>query len=206
VLQREISRAHDPPTSVDDALAQARLAVSTPQLKVNAVVLQNVTSQCKAVGPNDFEYFSTAVQFGGGVILEIHTSTDGSFLPDIDTPNLTIPINITALPSFDDPDCFVISDDTAGSSNEVTTGDVGAATVAPTGTLLAAAVAVPTYDMQKIESFYSAFGTLPTNINYTQMTQVTPFRRILKVRSMRRSMGSVPCRFLEVYFLRLVSQ
>ncbi|KAJ7831975.1 hypothetical protein B0H13DRAFT_2430368 [Mycena leptocephala] len=137
---------------------QARLAVSTPQLKANAVVLQNATANANP---------PRCIRGRGN--LEIHTSTDGSFLPDIDTPILTI-------------------------RNEVTTGDVGAATVAPTGTLLAAAVAVPTYDMQKIESFYSASGTLPTNINYTQMAQVTQIPTDIKgpVNAQVNGVGAVP--------------
>jgi hypothetical protein len=44
---------------------------------------------------------------------------------------------------------------------------------AAAGTLVPAASAVPTFDLTKIESYYSANGHLPTNVNYAQMVKTT---------------------------------
>ena len=42
-----------------------------------------------------------------------------------------------------------------------------------TGTMYPAASAIPTWNMSGIESYYSANGKLPTNVNYGQMVAAT---------------------------------
>ncbi|KAJ6563422.1 hypothetical protein DFH09DRAFT_1082472 [Mycena vulgaris] len=140
--------------------AEGRVSLNTPQLSATAHTQTNMTSECQPVGPDDFEYFSTAVNFRSGLTLGIDGSTSGILIPNTDVP-------IFSLPLIDEPGCFIIAEDTGDNATTATD------TPSPTGTLLTVAAAAPTFDMQKIESFYSASGTLPTNVNYTQMAQAT---------------------------------
>lgn len=106
--------------------------------------------------------------------------------------------NIPFYPALgsDSPACFILSDDNGDDDNinapSTTIASMSGATSPPvalalaettltslvglpasTGTLFPAASAIPSWDMLKIESYYSAHSQLPTNVNYTQMLQAT---------------------------------
>ncbi|KAJ7912267.1 hypothetical protein B0H13DRAFT_1875069 [Mycena leptocephala] len=76
------------------------------------------------------------------------------------------------LPTLSDPLCMVVVDDNAADTASESAGIRGLLPAA-TGTLLAASAAVPTFNIPGIESYYSAHGALPTNVNYTQMLLAT---------------------------------
>ncbi|KAJ7746180.1 hypothetical protein DFH07DRAFT_963052 [Mycena maculata] len=142
----------------DDA-ADARLSIDTPQVTATAAIQANaVNPQCQPIGPNDFTFFSNALTFGAAANLQIQATTNGSILPDTDVSIFSVPVNFAAFPAPDAPDCFIVADD-----NPADTATLAGEVPSPTGTLLAASSAVPTFDIQKIESFYSAHGALPTN-------------------------------------------
>jgi hypothetical protein len=61
---------------------------------------------------------------------------------------------------------MVVADDTSTTS-------LAGQVVAPTGTLLAAAVAIPSFNVAGIQSYYAVHSALPTNVNYTQMLMAT---------------------------------
>ncbi|KAJ6615763.1 hypothetical protein B0H10DRAFT_2435276 [Mycena sp. CBHHK59/15] len=162
-------------TLLKDFSASARIAVDTPQVTASASIESNVNRQCQPIGPNDFEFFSAALKFGAGASLQIQTTTNGSLLPDTDVAIFTHPVNFASFSSPDAPECFIVADDSAADSATLA-GQVPS----PTGTLRAAAVAVPSFDVRKIEAFFSASGALPTNVNYTQMAQATTIPSNLK--------------------------
>ncbi|KAJ7098454.1 hypothetical protein C8R43DRAFT_964242 [Mycena crocata] len=162
-------------TLFEATLAQARLPINTPQLTASAQVQSNVNRQCEPIGTNDFEYFGSALTFGAGASLQIHASTNGSLFPDADLSIFTHPVNFAAIPAPDAPACFIVADDSL-SDTATLVGQVPA----PTGTLRSAAAAVPTFDIPKIEAFYSANGALSANVNFTQMAQATVIPSALK--------------------------
>ncbi|KAJ6550042.1 hypothetical protein B0H19DRAFT_1298478 [Mycena capillaripes] len=162
-------------TLFDKTVAQGRLSVNTPHLTASAQIQANVNRECQPVGANDFEFFETALTFGAGASLEIAVSSNGSLVPDEDDTIFTHPVNFGSFPSPEAPACFIITDDNAGD-----TGPLAGQSPSPTGTLLTVAAAVPTFDIPKIESFYSANGALPTNVNATQLAQVTGLPADLK--------------------------
>lgn len=149
--------------------------MNTPKVTASASILANVNSQCQPIGPNDFEFFSSAVSFGAGANLQIQTTTNGSILPATDVAIFTHQVNFASFPAPDAPACFIVADD-----NSADTATLAGQVPAPTGTLRPAASAAPTFDIQKIESFYSASGALPTGVNYTQMAQITTIPSNLK--------------------------
>jgi hypothetical protein len=140
-------------------------------MAAHASVLSNVNRLCQPTGPTDFESFSAALTFGAGASLDIHVSTNGSLLPDTNDSLFAHNVTFGSIPSPGSPGCFVVADDkpAAADASSVLAGDLPA----PTGTLRAAAEAVPTFDIPKIEAYYSANGALPTNVNYTQLVQAT---------------------------------
>ncbi|KAJ7292074.1 hypothetical protein C8J57DRAFT_1274569 [Mycena rebaudengoi] len=171
--------------------ASARIAVNTPRLTASASLQANVNRKCEAIGPTDFESFSAALSFGAEASLHIQTTTNGTLLPDTDTEIFAFPVKFPTFPSPDAPACFIITDDgLPGLKNNALLSDLNNAEVvasptlagvpAATGTLLSAASAVPTFDIPKIEAFLSSAGTLPTNVNYSQMAQATTIPDNLK--------------------------
>lgn len=154
----------------DDISADARIYVNTPHVSAAASIKTNVNRECQPIGPEDFESFSAALTFGAGINFTIQATSDGDLLPDEDVDLFTRGAALGDLPTIDSPACFIVADDNTASNTITLVGQVPAAT----GTLIAAAVAVPTFDVSKIEAYYSAHGALPTNVNYTQMAEATP--------------------------------
>ena len=160
---------------------QARITEQFPQLYVNASLVSAVNRDCSPAGDNDFESFETAFVVDAGLDL----TTMASIKVD-----LGIVTGIGGLPNdwekeiytFNDPlmhqKCAIIADDGAGAKfpkRELEQRDNSLSKLMPaaTGTLVPAASAVPTFDVNKIESYYSANGHLPTNVNYAQMMKAT---------------------------------
>ncbi len=162
--------------------ASARVTQNVPAVNINAVVHNAVNRACKPIGADDFESFGTAFAVGAGLELgstayfEVDTGEFfGTLIPaDWDFPIWSHEIPLAPAQGINTTICFVLSDDAT-----VTTGNakVDAVTLAgvpaATGTMFPAASAVPTWDIPKIESYYSANGHLPTNVNYNQMAQAT---------------------------------
>jgi hypothetical protein len=146
--------------------ATARLYVNTPHVTGASSVATNVTRSCQTPGPNDYETFTTALTFGAGLNVSIDLSGEGSFIDDSDTSIFTNALAFGDFPTLAAPKCMVVADDTS------TTSLAGQA-VAPTGTLLAAAVAIPSFNVAGIQSYYAVHSALPTNVNYTQMLMAT---------------------------------
>jgi len=142
--------------------------MNTPQMAAQASVLSNVNRQCQPIGPTDFESFTSALTFGAGASIDIHASTNGTLVPDTSDALFTHNVTFGAVPPPGAPGCFIVADD-----NPADTSALAGQVPAPTGTLRAAATAVPFFDLAKIEVYYSASGALPTNVNYTQLAQAT---------------------------------
>ena len=168
-----------------DVGAALRVVQNVPKVSTSAFLRSSVNRECNVIGADDFESFSTAFLVGAGMELSTVASLileKGSFIghgiPDNwdfslwshDIPLLpTLGANKTA--------CYVLTSDD-GTDSEAHSGKKKRADPLPgipaaTGTLYAAASAVPTWDMPKIESFYKANGHLPTNVNYAQMVKAT---------------------------------
>ncbi|KAJ7081010.1 hypothetical protein C8R44DRAFT_754171 [Mycena epipterygia] len=148
--------------------ASARIGINTPQITADASVVSNVNRDCQPIGPTDLESFSSALTFGAGASLDIHVSTDGTILPDANRSLFGHNITFGSIPPPSAPECFIVADD-----NPADQATLAGQVPAPTGTLRAAAAAVPSFDVAKIEAYYSASGALPTNVNYTQLVQAT---------------------------------
>ena len=159
----------------------ARLLQQIPKYSVDAAIVTGVNRECQPIGPNDFETFDTAFVVGSDLSLAtgVHFGFEGFVLPQA-LAELGFPVAYDAsffkkdfpLPpsnSTGAPKCIIISDDspTAASASSLT-GVPG-----PTGTMVLAQSAVPTWDFAKIESYSSANGQLPTNVNYEQMVKAT---------------------------------
>lgn len=163
-------------TPAVDVGAALRIIENLPRVDVDAGVRRTVNRNCSAIGADDFESFDTAFFVGAGMTLSSEaqfTTESGAFI-GLDIPDnwdfTLFSLNIPLLPTHgtNDSSCFVLSDD-----NSTITPTNNASRPAPTGTLLAATSAVPTWDFNKIESFSSANGHLPTNVDYSQMLQAT---------------------------------
>jgi hypothetical protein len=148
----------------------ARITQQVPQLYVNASMVSSVNRACNPLGDNDFESFGTAYAVNAGVELTTIASLDlVGALTDIAAFNHSwektlYTVNYPLLKQ----NCSIIADDKADAKNSLLS-----LMPAATGTLLPASSAVPTFDLTKIESYYSANGHLPTNVNYAQMVKVT---------------------------------
>ncbi|KAJ7582951.1 hypothetical protein C8J56DRAFT_1055972 [Mycena floridula] len=147
--------------TVGEDVASVRVYVDSPKLSMQAQIVEPSNRNCQKVGPDDFETFSTAFNFQSGLTV----GSDAGFAlisGDIDRlGDQTKPLFSKDLPFPGDlalTKCVVVVSD----------GE------AATGTLMPAASAVPSFDVGKIESYYSAHnGQLPTGVNYDQMAQVT---------------------------------
>lgn len=154
---------------------------------MNADLRTTVNRECNPIGADDFESFGTAFVVGSGLTLSTEAQLvleKGKFIGHSIPDNWDFSIWSHDIPfaptlGLNESSCFVLSDD--GVSINSTNNAELAARVdtalaglpAATGTLFAAASAVPTWDMNKIESYYSANGHLPTNVNYGQMITAT---------------------------------
>lgn len=155
---------------------------------MNAALQAGVNRECKPIGADDFESFGTAFVIGSGMTLSTEAELileKGEFVGHSIPDNWNFQlwgrdIPFTPALGINTTSCFVLSDDgvSVNTTSDSVKADlrVDAALVglpAPTGTLLAAQSAIPTWDFNKIESYYSANGHLPTNVNYGQMIQAT---------------------------------
>ncbi|KAJ7263391.1 hypothetical protein C8J57DRAFT_1512893 [Mycena rebaudengoi] len=155
---------------LDALIAQGRIYVNTPHIKAASVVQSNVNRLCQPVGPTDFESFATAMTMGIDLELSIEGSSSGVLLPDADVPLISHNSSLGTYPTIDAPKCFVVGNDgPGGGANAAIAGLLPAAT----GTLVAAAVAVPTFNIPGIQAYYASHKTLPTNVNYSQMVMAT---------------------------------
>ncbi|KAF8142389.1 hypothetical protein K438DRAFT_1995010 [Mycena galopus ATCC 62051] len=164
-----------------DLGSDGRIGINTAQIVANAAVLANVNRQCQAIGASDFESFTAALTFGAGAAIGIDVNVTSKVVPNLQNVQLFMDnFTFCNLPPPNAPGCFIIAADgtsvaNAGNTNNPN-GDQGLVglVLAPTGMLLTAAQAVPTLDLPKIESYYSANATLPTNVNYTQLVEAIP--------------------------------
>jgi hypothetical protein len=153
--------------------SSARLYLNTPHINGVATIAANVNRDCQPLGPDDFEFFADALTFGAGLNISLEGNSSGDHFPDGNIVFLTKGFPLGPLPTIDEPKCMVFADDnkfdTASSGNAV-----AALLPAVTGTLLAAASPIPTFNIPGIEAYYSAHGgSLPTNVNYAQMLLAT---------------------------------
>jgi len=147
-----------------------RVYVNSPSVHAAANLSTNVNRQCKALGPNDFEFFNSALTFGAGLNMSIDGTLTGSPFDDHDWMIYSKALPFGDFPTLTAPVCMVIVDDVTSATS---TSSLAGQVIAPTGTLLAAAQAIPSFNIAGIQSYYSANGALPTNVNYTQMLKAT---------------------------------
>ncbi|KAF4618882.1 hypothetical protein D9613_010083 [Agrocybe pediades] len=155
-------------------LVEARISQDAPSIVFAANVSTNVNRDCQPAGDNDFETFAAAYELSADMTFATHIGIVGDLadmLPpwDEDFPHGDFQIFNTS-GGKGSSTCFVIVDDSVASTNGSSTPLL---TAAPTGTLVAAASAVPSFDISKIESYFSASSQLPPNVNYTQLLQAT---------------------------------
>ncbi|KAJ7190746.1 hypothetical protein GGX14DRAFT_482495 [Mycena pura] len=148
----------------------ARVYMNTPYVHAAANLATNVNRQCETLGPNDFEFFDSALTFGAGLNISIDGTLTGAPFDDHDMTIYTKALPFGDFPSLAAPVCMVIVDDDASAQR---TSSLAGQVSAPTGTLLPAAQAIPSFNVAGIQSYYSANGALPTNVNYSQMLQAT---------------------------------
>lgn len=130
----------------------------------------NVTRACEPLGPNDFEFFDVGLSFGAGLNLSLDITATGSLFADKDNALFAKALEFGDLPPLASPACMIVADDdTAATATASLAGQV----VAPTGTLLSAETAIPSFNVAGIQSYYSANGQLPTGVNYGQMLKAT---------------------------------
>lgn len=161
-----------PPVNNDKPLVEARISQNAPSIVFAANITKNVNRNCEPVGDNDFESFPTAYQLSADMTFATHVGLVGDIadvLPQWDEEFSHGDFQFFNHTSGQGSSCFVVVDD----SSTATTASTAILTAAPTGTLLAAASAVPSFDVSKIESYFSANGQLPTNVNYAQLIQAT---------------------------------
>ncbi|KAJ3555713.1 hypothetical protein NM688_g2422 [Phlebia brevispora] len=183
---------------IEEFGAVAEILAHTPMVTVDADMLTNVNRNCSAIGPDDFESFGLAFTVGAGMQIgpvaefDVNAGKLSDILSDLNISTnyednfneFTLNVPLYPANGTNDPKCFVLSDDSETSppssvtaANALVTPTATISTLAgvpaTTGTMFPAASAVPTWDFQKIESYSSANGHLPTNVNYKQMLQAT---------------------------------
>ncbi|KAJ6547774.1 hypothetical protein DFH09DRAFT_634298 [Mycena vulgaris] len=148
--------------------AAARLYLNTPHVVATASASTNVNRDCQPLAAGtEFESFTEALSFGAGLNFSLDATSSGSLFDDGDTSLLTKALPFGDLPTLAEPKCMIVAED-------VSSDDLAGQVVAPTGTLISAATAIPSFDVAGIQSYYSANGALPTNVNYGQMLKATP--------------------------------
>lgn len=175
------------PVNTGQPLVEVRISQNAPAVVLASTLTTSVNRQCEPIGANDFESFGTAYQISADLQFGTHIGLVGNLadvLPDWDQvfQHGDFPL-LNHTGSSANKTCFVIVDDNATTPSTATKGGAEAAiqTPAPTGTLLEAASAVPTFDIPKIVSYFSANGQLPTNVNYGQLAQATTVPDSIKV-------------------------
>lgn len=167
-----------------------RLIQNVPTVTTTADMKQMVNRECKPLGDGDYESFDLAFAVAAGMGLSTIAELvveKGGFGHDFPTLwNDTLwSDNIPFYPALgvNTTTCFVLSDDAVSvdSSTNATiptlSGEVRA--VLPgghpgsTGVLVAAASAIPTFNVKAIESYFDGHGQLPTGVNYLQMLRTT---------------------------------
>lgn len=164
-----------------DLGAALRLITNVPKLITAASLRATVNRDCQPIGDNDFESFGIAYELSAGMELSMEAQfviEKGFFVGDdvpsnYDTTIFNKDIPFAPALGANKTSCFVLSD-----GEQAVTGDDGMQTMVSgvpgtTGTLVAAASAIPTWDLPKIQSYYSSHSQLPTNVNYAQMAQAT---------------------------------
>ncbi|KAJ6526819.1 hypothetical protein B0H19DRAFT_1197094 [Mycena capillaripes] len=150
--------------------SSVRLYLNTPHVSGTATAAVNVNRECQPLGDDDFESFAAALSFGAGLNISLEGNSSGHYFPNADKIFLTKGLPFGILPTLDDPKCMVFVDDNAV---DAASNAIAALLPAVTGTLLAAAEAIPTFNVPGIEAFFSAHGALSTNVNYAQMLMAT---------------------------------
>ncbi|KAF7333338.1 hypothetical protein MVEN_02349100 [Mycena venus] len=152
--------------------SSARLYLNTPHVSGTATIASSVNRECQPLGPNDFESFADALTFGAGLNISLEGNSSGALFPNDDKIILNKFLPFGDFPTPDKPECMVFAAD--NTADAASGGNAIAALLpAATGTLLAASAAIPTFNISGIESYYSAHGALPTNVNYSQMLLAT---------------------------------
>jgi len=155
-------------------LIEGRVSQNAPSINFSANVTDNVNRNCQPVTDDDFESFPKAVQLSADMTFETRVGIVGS-LADL-LPDWNTEFSHGHIPLFNRTggngtnSCLVVVDDSVQDS---TATSPSLMTAAPTGTLMAAISAVPSFDVSKIESYFSANGQLPTNVDYSQLLQAT---------------------------------
>ncbi|KIP10303.1 hypothetical protein PHLGIDRAFT_11390 [Phlebiopsis gigantea 11061_1 CR5-6] len=167
-----------------------RLIQNVPEVITTAEVKTNVSRNCSPLGNTDYESFALAFTVASGMELStiaeliFEKGSVGKNFPTLwnhtlwehDVPFYpALGVNTSA--------CFVLSHDTvnATANSSVSFPHLGARDAVPTGhpastgVLLAAASAIPTFDVHGIEKYFDAHGKLPTGVNYLQLLKTTDF-------------------------------
>ena len=170
-----------------------RLIQNVPEVITTAELKTNVNRDCSPIQDTDYESFALAFTVASG--LELSTIAElivekGSFAKSFPTLwnhtlwQHSVPFypalgaNVSA--------CFVLSDDapaaSASASASVAFPHIGARDAAAptghpasTGVLLAAASAIPTFNVQGLEAYFDKNGQLPTGVDYLQLIRATDF-------------------------------
>jgi len=163
----------------------ARITERVPQLYINASLMSAVNRDCNPIGDNDFESFDTAFVVDVGLNLTTIASIDLNLGHLANVAGFGEDSWEKILYTLNHPlmnqKCAIIADDHGAglkgliAGRELVQRDKSISSLIPaaTGTLVPAASAVPTFDLTGIESYYSANGHLPTNVNYGQMIKAT---------------------------------
>ncbi|KAF7325621.1 hypothetical protein MKEN_00411800 [Mycena kentingensis (nom. inval.)] len=142
-----------------------RIYVNPPKIHAVANVSSNVNRQCAPKGADDYEFFDSALTFGAELDVTIDGAVTGVFgNHDQEMFNQALPFS--ALAPLATPSCMVIVDDQKSS-------DLAGEVIAPTGTLLAAASAIPSFDIAAVQAYFASHSELPSGVNYGQMLKAT---------------------------------
>lgn len=165
--------------------AYLRITQNVPQVVVSADLVDSVNRECRPIGKDDYESFSTAFLVGadmrlstvGSVALGKGLSVGRGSPLGWNQTLWTHDLPLFPAPETSKPLCFVLTDDHAGSNKTAfekeQLNNFLPGYPAPTGTLFPAASAIPTWNIPGIESYYRDHGNLPSNVNYQQMVQAT---------------------------------
>ena len=159
----------------DQPLIEGRVSQNAPTINISANMTENVNRNCEPITDNDFESFAIAFQLSGDMTFATHVGLLGDladlFPPwDEEFPHGNFPLFNRTGQNGTISQCLVVVNDAVTGTNATSPSIL---TAAPTGTLMAAASAVPSFDVSKIQSYFSANGQLPTNVDYSQLIQAT---------------------------------
>ncbi|KDQ59202.1 hypothetical protein JAAARDRAFT_715689 [Jaapia argillacea MUCL 33604] len=161
--------------------ATARITPNIPLIHFGSAVVAQVNRECNPIGDDDFESFDVAFSLEASMNLTTvasFTLGSSSFrsIPSEDWEHTFWEDPLPFIPELDQGvhKCFIIAGDAPSTTASYIDKSLQTLIPASTGTLVMAASAVPTFNIPKIESYYSAQGHLPTNVNYTQLVKATP--------------------------------